>query len=76
MNTSEGGEATEGAETATGSKRQRSKALITACYLCALGVQLLAVIAKKQIFIIIPVSSRTVCVFVCIITSVDDLKYQ
>lgn len=39
------GEVSEGDETETGSGRQRSKALMTACYLCAVDVKLLALTA-------------------------------
>lgn len=67
-------EASAGDETETGIKRQRSKALITACYLCALAVKMLALLAKQKISIIIPVISHPVCVCVCILAG--DLKYQ
>jgi len=59
-------EVSEGDESERGSKRQRSKALITACYLCAIAVKPLALFAKQQIFIIIPVISHPACVWVCI----------
>lgn len=63
-------EVSEGDETERGSEWQRSKAVITACYLCAIAVKLLALFAKQRIFIIIPVISHPVCVRVCIFPQV------